>query len=102
MKQKKIIGSSRYYDVDAKSQEVAIGFTFLQRSFWGGVLNREIKELMLKHAFKWARRVWFHVGVNNIRSRKAMEKIGAHLSHIESRSVTGVLIDHCYYFIDAR
>lgn len=96
----KIIGSSRYYDIDAISQEVAIGFTFLERSFWGGAVNREIKELMLKHAFKWAKRVWFHVGINNIRSRKAMEKIGAYLSHIEPRPVNGVLIDHCYYFIE--
>jgi RimJ/RimL family protein N-acetyltransferase len=101
LKTEQIIGSTRYYDVDPTSQEVAIGFTFLERKFWGGVVNKQIKQMMLKHAFKWARRVWFHVGINNIRSRKAMEKIGAHLSHIESRPVNGHLIDHCYYLIDA-
>jgi RimJ/RimL family protein N-acetyltransferase len=33
---------------------------------------------MLQHAFlQGAERVLFHVGVNNIRSQKAMEKLGA-------------------------
>ena len=56
---------------------MAVGFTFLSRLHWGGKVNAEIKDLMLAHAFKWAKRVWFHVGIDNIRSQKAMEKIGA-------------------------
>jgi RimJ/RimL family protein N-acetyltransferase len=95
-----IIGSSRYYDVNEIDQEIAIGFTFLARSHWGGTANQEMKSLMLAHAFTWARRVWFHVGCHNMRSRKALEKIGAKLSHIESRQVNSEPVDHCFYFIN--
>lgn len=95
-----IIGASRFYDVNEANRELAIGFTFLARSHWGGIVNQEMKSLMLGHAFNWAKRVWFHVGCNNMRSRKALEKIGAKLSHIESRQVNGEPVDHCFYFID--
>lgn len=71
-----IVGTSRYYDVEGKDS-VCIGFTFLTREYWGGSYNRELKFLMLDHAFIYVRRALFHVGENNIRSRKALEKIGA-------------------------
>ncbi|UPT74216.1 MAG: GNAT family N-acetyltransferase [Elusimicrobiota bacterium] len=35
---------------------------------------------MLDHAFIYVSRVLFHVGEGNLRSRRAMEKIGAKLS----------------------
>ncbi len=84
-----IIGSSRYYDWNPVEREVAIGFTFLARSHWGGGTNREMKQLMLSHAFRWAKVVWFHVGTSNWRSRKAMEKIGGRFSHQEPRVING-------------
>jgi RimJ/RimL family protein N-acetyltransferase len=73
----KIIGSSRYYKYDPDRREVAIGYTFLKRAFWGGTTNREMKALMLDYAFQFVDRVLFEVGENNLRSRKALEKIGA-------------------------
>ena len=73
-----IIGTSRYYDAEGKDS-VCIGFTFLTRPYWGGGHNRELKFLMLDHAFIYVRRALFHVGERNLRSRKAMEKIGAKL-----------------------
>jgi RimJ/RimL family protein N-acetyltransferase len=76
----RMIGSSRYYDLDSQKREIAIGYTFLSREYWGGSFNRELKTLMLKHAFRFVDAVVFHVGENNIRSRKAMEKIGGALS----------------------
>jgi RimJ/RimL family protein N-acetyltransferase len=75
----RLIGSSRYYDLDEDKREVAIGFTFLSREYWGGSYNRELKTLMLDHAFRFVDAVIFHVGENNVRSRKAMEKIGGAL-----------------------
>ncbi len=76
--QDKVIGSSRFYDWDPALREVKIGYTFFARSCWGKSYNRSTKTLMLKHAFlAGAERVLFHVGVNNIRSQKAMEKLGA-------------------------
>lgn len=73
----RIIGSSRYWNLDSEAGEVEIGWTFLERAFWGGLYNRELKELMLDHAFQFLPRVVFVVGENNLRSRKAVEKIGA-------------------------
>jgi RimJ/RimL family protein N-acetyltransferase len=97
-----VIGSTRYYEWDPAKSEVAIGFTFLARSHWGGDANREMKRLMLDHAFRWARVVWFHVGLNNWRSRKALEKIGGRLSHEETKTIQGgVERTRAYYRIDA-
>ena len=72
----KIIGSSRYHGLDTDKSEIEIGWTFLTREFWGGSHNLEIKRLMLGHAFQFVDTVIFRVGENNIRSRRAMEKIG--------------------------
>jgi RimJ/RimL family protein N-acetyltransferase len=71
-----LIGSSRYYDLDEVRRAVAIGYTFIARDHWGGHYNRALKTLMLEHAFRWVDRVIFHVGADNLRSRKAMEKLG--------------------------
>jgi RimJ/RimL family protein N-acetyltransferase len=71
-----LIGSSRYYDLDEKRRVVNIGYTFIARSAWGRQYNRALKTLMLDHAFRFVDRVIFHVGAGNMRSRKAMEKLG--------------------------
>lgn len=73
----RIIGSSRYCNLDPSNAEVEIGWTFLERKFWGGVYNRELKSLMLEHAFRFVKRVLFVVGEKNIRSQRALRKIGA-------------------------
>ncbi len=71
-----LIGSSRYYDLDEVGRAVCIGYTFIARSTWGRQYNRALKTLMLDHAFRFVDRVVFHVGADNLRSRKAMEKLG--------------------------
>jgi N-acetyltransferase len=72
----KVIGSSRYFGYDKRNSEIEIGWSFLARDFWGGAFNRELKRLMLAHAFRFVENVVFLVGPGNIRSQKAMEKIG--------------------------
>jgi RimJ/RimL family protein N-acetyltransferase len=74
-----IIGSSRFYELDSFKKQIAIGFTFLSRDHWGHVYNKEMKHLMLNHAFKFVESVLFHIGDTNLRSQKAIEKIGAKL-----------------------
>ena len=96
-----VIGSSRYYDWNPDAREVTVGYTFLARSHWGGSINREMKQLMLGHAFVFAKVVWFHVGSNNWRSRKAMEKIGGTLSHTARVESNGVAHDYAFYRIEA-
>lgn len=96
-----VIGSSRYYDWDPAAREIAIGYTFLARGHWGGPVNREVKHLMLRHAFTWAAVVWFHIGSGNVRSRRAIEKIGARFSHEVIRLINGTEHPHACYRIDA-
>jgi N-acetyltransferase len=72
----RIIGSTRFVGYEAEQSEIEIGFTFLARSYWGGLYNREMKDLLLRHAFRFVRHVVFTVGPQNFRSQKAMEKIG--------------------------
>ncbi|WP_406043446.1 GNAT family N-acetyltransferase [Micromonospora sp. NBC_00898] len=72
-----IIGSSRFHGFDADRGEVEIGWTFLDRSYWGGPANAELKRLMVSHAFRFVERVVFLVGPDNRRSQRALEKIGA-------------------------
>jgi RimJ/RimL family protein N-acetyltransferase len=76
-KSKRIIGSTRFHGYDPEKSEVEIGWTFLAKEYWGGRYNREMKQLMLGHAFQFVENVVFYVGENNIRSQKATEKIGA-------------------------
>ena len=71
-----IMGSSRYYDLAPDNSSVAIGYTFIARQYWGKEYNLALKTLMLDHAFGTVETVLFHVGINNRRSRKAMEKLG--------------------------
>ena len=82
-KDDRIIGSSRFHGYNAEASEVEIGWTFLARSHWGGQYNGEMKQLMLRHAFRFVKRVVFLIGPQNIRSQKAIEKLGG--VHIGSR-----------------
>lgn len=71
-----VIGSSRFRGLDSDKSEIEIGWSFLARSHWGGVYNKEMKRLMLRHAFRFVNSVVFIVGPQNLRSQRAMEKIG--------------------------
>ena len=75
-KTQQIIGSTRFYGYSPEESEIEIGWTFLARNYWGGRYNRELKDLMLAHAFKFVENVVFLVGENNVRSQKATERIG--------------------------
>src|SRR3989442_10615042 len=72
----RVIGSSRFHGYDEEKSEIEIGWTFLARSHWGGIYNREMKQLMLRHAFRFVDSVVFLVGAQNFRSQRAIEKIG--------------------------
>lgn len=71
----KIIGSSRFKNIDGFPNGVEIGWTFIGRKYWGGKYNMEIKNLMINHAFEHVDNVIFYVDKNNIRSQKAVKKI---------------------------
>lgn len=71
-----IIGSSRYKTFKDFRNVVEIGWTFIAREYWGGSYNMEIKGLMANYAFAYYDNVIFIVDKNNMRSQKAMRKIG--------------------------
>ncbi len=81
-----IIGCTRYYEYDENDSSVAIGFTFINRAYWGNGTNAAIKKLMIDYAFQFVDKIYFHVGLTNFRSRKAVEKLGAIIIESEDRS----------------
>ncbi len=95
-----IIGSSRYSNLKPGESEIEIGSTFLARSHWGGIYNGEMKRLMLDHAFRFVDTVVFRIGTENLRSRRAIEKIGGVLTdRVEIVNLQGRVIEHVVYAI---
>jgi len=70
-----VIGTSRY--VSREHGEVEIAWTFLARRCWGGTWNGEMKRLMLAHALASVETVVFTVHRDNLRSQRAVERLGA-------------------------
>ena len=83
------IGSTRFYDHDLEASEVKIGYTFFSRDHWGAGTNQRVKRLMLDHAFRHVQHVIFHVGAQNLRSRIAMQRLGAELIREEDVAYFG-------------
>jgi RimJ/RimL family protein N-acetyltransferase len=97
-----VVGSSRFVNYDPARRTVEIGYTFLARDLWGTGANRELKSFMMRHAFSRVDRVEFVVGVNNHRSRRAMENIGAHLDRfLVEREPEGDLRESVVYVMNA-
>jgi RimJ/RimL family protein N-acetyltransferase len=94
LKDGRMIGSSRFHGYDEQASEIEIGWTFLARSYWGGVYNPEMKRLMLEHAFKFVKNVVFLVGPQNFRSQKAVEKIGGVRDGLRGESVLFRISNH--------
>lgn len=72
-----VIGSTRFYDLNETDKSILIGYTFYGRNYWGSTYNPLVKKLMLEHAFEFLNKVYFHIGAENIRSQKAIERLGA-------------------------
>lgn len=98
----RIIGSSQFRPSAKVPGAIEIGWSFLARDYWGGATNRETKRLMLGHLLWHVEQAIFRVGAANLRSRRAMEKIGGRLLDM-TEAVTfpdGRVIDHVFYSID--
>jgi N-acetyltransferase len=59
-----------------------------------------MKQLMIDHALQYADVIWFHVGKGNLRSQRAMQKIGGVAAFEAQRPQNGVMIDFVYFRID--
>lgn len=76
-KTNEVIGTTRFYDYNPEKSNIAIGFTFIGRKFWGGPYNTATKKLLIDYAFQTVNSILFHVGAENFRSQKAVLKLGA-------------------------
>lgn len=73
-----MIGMTRYYRVEPAHKRLSIGYTWYAPEYWGRPHNKECKLLLLQYAFETLcfQRVEFEVAHQNIRSQKAVAKIG--------------------------
>jgi RimJ/RimL family protein N-acetyltransferase len=96
----RVFGFSRYSERFVEPGEIEIGWTFLARDRWGAGWNREMKRLMLRHAFGAYDRVVFRIGDANWRSRRAVEKIGGVLTdRVQEVTMGDTVIRHVAYAI---
>ncbi len=75
----RVVGSTRYLDVQEDDRTVEIGWTWYAPETWGGIVNPEAKYLLMRHAFEdWgAIRVALKTDIRNLHSRAAIKKLGA-------------------------
>jgi RimJ/RimL family protein N-acetyltransferase len=74
-----IVGSTRYYEIDAAVPRLAIGYTWYAKRWQKSHLNTACKRLLLEHAFETLGcvAVAFHTDVLNEDSQRAIERLGA-------------------------
>lgn len=73
------VGSTRFFEIRPQHSALEIGYTWLGTACQGTGVNVMAKYLLLEHCFEELEtvRVQFKTDVRNLRSRKALEKIGA-------------------------
>ena len=74
-----IVGSTRYYEIDAELPRLAIGYTWYAKRWQKSHLNTACKRLLLEHAFETLQcvAVAFHTDEQNEDSQRAIERLGA-------------------------
>ena len=75
----KVVGTTRFYEIDPNDRRLAIGYTWLSVSAQRTAVNTEAKLLLLTHAFEFWKfnRVEFITDVLNQQSRLAILRLGA-------------------------
>jgi len=102
----RVVGTTRFYDIDLSVPTLAIGYTFHAASTWRTHVNTANKRLMLGHAFDTlgAQSVFFHTSHHNLRSQAAIERLGAQRDGVlraHKRHKDGSLRDTVVYSITA-
>ena len=84
------VGSTRFGNIDTKNKVLHIGWTWISPATLGTGLNHKMKFLMLSYAFEHLgfEKVELRIDERNIKSRKAVEKLGASLEGILRKNVT--------------
>ncbi len=98
------IGATRYLEIHPKDRGLEIGGTWYGVEYQRTVVNTESKYLLLKHAFETLGciRVQFKTDSRNIRSQKAIERLGAVKEGVLRNHMVlldGTIRDSVYYSI---
>lgn len=101
---KRYAGTTRFGLINWKNKTLHIGWTWIGKDFQGTDLNKHMKFLMLKYVFEVLgfEKVEFRIDERNIKSRKAVEKIGATLEGIlrkDTLMIDGFRRSTCCYGI---
>ena len=82
-------GCTRYMNIDWRNKVLEIGSTWIGKEFQGSGLNGHMKRLMINHAFEALdfEKIEFRIDERNLRSRGAVEKLGAHLEGVLRQNV---------------
>jgi RimJ/RimL family protein N-acetyltransferase len=73
------VGTTSFYEINPALRAIAIGHTWIGRRYWRTGVNTESKLVMLTRAFEGlaAERVVWHTDIRNVRSQRAIERLGA-------------------------
>lgn len=83
----RVVGSTRFLNIAARDGRTEIGATWIGAPYQRSVVNTEAKLLMLRHAFETlgATRVELKTHSGNVKSRRAIERIGAKFEGIHRK-----------------
>lgn len=100
----RITGFTQFHNIDGVHRHLEIGATWLHPQYWSKGINTEAKYLLLTYCFETLNtiRVQLKASHDNIRSRKAIEKIGAKFEGILRKDKIledGTIRNAAYYSI---
>lgn len=100
----RVIGSTRFLSIEPAHRKLEIGWTWLHPDYWGSAVNFECKLLLLTYCFETLNiaRVQIKTDELNIRSRRAIEKLGAQFEGILRNDMVrgdGTYRNSAYYSI---
>lgn len=102
----KVVGSTRFLNIDLPNKRVEIGATWLAKPWQRSALNTEAKYLMMRHAFETlgCNRVEWKTDSLNTQSRNAILRLGAKQEGIFRQHMvtwSGRLRDTVYFSVIA-
>ena len=105
---KRVIGTTRYYQISPTNRNLSIGYTWYSESAQRTGVNTECKLMLLQHAFEEAGciSVQWHTHHENIRSQTAILRLGAKFEGVLRNHM--ILPDgrirhtHCFSMLDVE
>ncbi|WP_330273588.1 GNAT family N-acetyltransferase [Lentzea sp. NBC_00516] len=86
----RVVGTTSFYEVVPEHRRLVIGYTIVGSEWHGTAINPEAKLLLLSEAFdvRGALRVGWYTDAANVRSQRAIEKLGASKDGVLRANVT--------------